>query len=46
VLRDHIFKEQDGLFPAALICLDSSDWELLEQVRARVGSVLAAPVTT
>lgn len=44
VLSEHILKEQDGLFPAALISLDSSDWELVEQARARVGSVLTPPV--
>jgi hemerythrin-like domain-containing protein len=40
VLSEHIYKEQDGLFPAALIGLDSSDWDLVEDVRARVGSAL------
>lgn len=44
VLREHILKEQDGLFPAALSSLDISDWERVEQVRARVGSVLVPPV--
>ena len=41
MLREHIFKEQDGLFPAALIELSTPDWERIEAVRARVGSVLA-----
>lgn len=45
VLRDHILKEQDGLSPAALISLNGSDWELLDEARARVGSVLAPRVT-
>jgi hemerythrin-like domain-containing protein len=40
LLREHIFKEQDGLFPAALIELDPPDWERLEAVRHRVGSTL------
>lgn len=40
VLREHIAKEQDGLFPAALISLLSDDWEDVEQVRARVGTAL------
>ncbi len=44
VLSEHILKEQDGLFPAALISLDSSDWELVDRVRARVGSALTPPV--
>lgn len=40
LLREHIFKEQDGLFPAALIELDPADWERLEAVRIRVGTAL------
>lgn len=38
LLREHIFKEQDGLFPAALIELNAADWECLEAVRSRVGT--------
>jgi hemerythrin-like domain-containing protein len=38
VLRDHILKEQDGVFPAALIALDPVQWDHLEAVRARVES--------
>lgn len=38
VLREHIIKEQDGLFPAALAALDPSDWNRLDDVRAQVGS--------
>lgn len=41
VLRRHIAKEQDGLFPAALISLSTEDWERAEEVRRRVGSPLA-----
>lgn len=40
VLRQHIAKEQDGLFPAALISLSTADWERAEDVRRRVGSAL------
>lgn len=40
VLREHILKEQDGLFPAALTSLSSDDWEAVEQVRARVGTAM------
>lgn len=40
VLREHILKEQDGLFPAALTSLGPGDWEAVEQVRAHVGSAL------
>jgi hemerythrin-like domain-containing protein len=40
LLRDHILKEQDGVFPAALASLDAEQWEAVDAVRARVGSVL------
>ncbi|MEP7021716.1 MAG: hemerythrin domain-containing protein [Pseudonocardiales bacterium] len=33
VLREHIFKEQDGVFPAALSTLSTAEWEHLDQVR-------------
>jgi hemerythrin-like domain-containing protein len=36
LLREHILKEQDGVFPAALIALDPEQWERIEAVRARV----------
>lgn len=35
LLREHIFKEQDGVFPAALATLHTADWEALEAARAR-----------
>lgn len=38
LLREHILKEQDGVFPAALSHLDTAQWEALEAVRAAVGS--------
>jgi hemerythrin-like domain-containing protein len=38
VLREHILKEQDGLFPAALATLDPAQWDQVEAVRARVGT--------
>ena len=41
LLREHILKEQDGVFPAALIALDADQWERIEAVRAQ----LAAPTT-
>ncbi|GIF00937.1 hemerythrin domain-containing protein [Paractinoplanes rishiriensis] len=46
VLREHILKEQDGVFPAALTSLSGSDWDGVNAVRARVGSLLAAPEAT
>ena len=40
ILREHIIKEQDGVFPAALASLRAADWEAAEAVRLRVGSLL------
>lgn len=42
ILREHIFKEQDGVFPAALTTLSTAQWEAAEAVRARVGTRLTA----
>lgn len=36
VLRRHILKEQDGVFPAALAGLSTAQWEAVDAVRARV----------
>jgi hemerythrin-like domain-containing protein len=36
LLREHILKEQDGVFPAALVALDADQWERIEAVRAQV----------
>ncbi len=41
-LRQHIFKEQDGVFPAALATLSTEQWEAAEAARARVGTLLPA----
>ncbi|MFE1290310.1 hemerythrin domain-containing protein [Streptomyces sp. NPDC058751] len=43
MLRDHILKEQDGVFPAALANLGTEEWEAVEAVRARAGSTLTRP---
>lgn len=40
LLREHILKEQDGVFPAALAGLSTQEWEEVEAVRDRVGSAL------
>lgn len=37
-LRDHILREQDGVFPASLSVVEAEGWEQVEAVRARVGS--------
>ena len=34
-LREHILKEQDGMFPAALAALDAEQWERVEAARDR-----------
>ncbi|MHA6781960.1 hemerythrin domain-containing protein [Pseudonocardia saturnea] len=36
LLRDHILKEQDGVFPAALANLSPDDWETIDRVRESV----------
>jgi hemerythrin-like domain-containing protein len=36
-LRQHILKEQDGAFPAALAVLDADQWDEVDAVRARLG---------
>ncbi|WP_330340270.1 hemerythrin domain-containing protein [Streptomyces sp. NBC_00557] len=43
LLRDHILKEQDGVFPAALAFLSTEQWETVEAVRARVGTRMPEP---
>lgn len=43
MLREHILKEQNGVFPAALTTLRTADWEAIDAVRARVGTLLPPP---
>ncbi|MFR9793737.1 hemerythrin domain-containing protein [Streptomyces sp. MB22_4] len=43
MLRDHILKEQDGVFPAALANLGTEEWEAVEKARAQAGSALPEP---
>ena len=40
MLRDHILKEQDGVFPAALANLSTEEWETAEKARDAAGSAL------
>jgi mannose/cellobiose epimerase-like protein (N-acyl-D-glucosamine 2-epimerase family) len=40
LLREHILKEQDGVFPAALAALAPADWDVIDTIRASVGSLL------
>ena len=42
MLREHFFKEQDGVFPAALTTLSTAQWEAAEAVRARAGTLVPA----
>ena len=43
LLREHILKEQNGVFPAALANLNPKDWDAIEAIRASVGTLLPAP---
>jgi hemerythrin-like domain-containing protein len=43
LLREHILKEQDGVFPAALANLNPEDWDAIDTTRATVGTLLPAP---
>ncbi|MCZ4124957.1 hemerythrin domain-containing protein [Streptomyces sp. H39-S7] len=43
LLRNHILKEQDGVFPAALVGLDAEQWDTIGAIRARVGTLLPDP---
>ena len=43
LLREHILKEQDGVFPAALAALATEDWEAVEKARAEAGWALSGP---
>lgn len=43
VLRGHILREQDGVFPGALAILGPQDWDRLDDVRFRVGSSVTTP---
>jgi hemerythrin-like domain-containing protein len=44
LLIEHILREQDGFFPAALSTLEPEDWDTVERVRARLGDVVTAEV--
>ena len=41
LLREHILKEQDGVFPAALSSLSPAQWDAVDDVRSRAGSLPA-----
>lgn len=43
VLRNHIRKEEDGVFPAALSVLAPDDWDRLEQARLDLSGVPSGP---
>jgi hemerythrin-like domain-containing protein len=43
LLREHILKEQDGVFPAALATLSTEQWETVEAVRAKAGGTVSRP---
>jgi hemerythrin-like domain-containing protein len=41
LLREHIFKEQDGVFPAALATLSTADWEKMDAARLAAAALSA-----
>ena len=43
LLREHILKEQDGVFPAALANLSPDDWDAIDTIRSKVGTLLPTP---
>lgn len=43
MLREHILKEQNGVFPATLTVLDTAGWERVATVRGHAGSALDPP---
>ena len=43
LLREHILKEQNGVFPATLTVLDTAGWERVATVRGHAGSALDPP---
>lgn len=43
LLREHILKEQDGVFPAALANLGPEQWDRVDAVRARVTEAASTP---
>jgi hemerythrin-like domain-containing protein len=43
LLREHILKEQDGVFPAALANLDPADWDTIDAIRAKAGTLPPVP---
>jgi hypothetical protein len=43
LLREHILKEQDGVFPAALAGLNPEHWDAIATIRATVGTLVPAP---
>jgi hemerythrin-like domain-containing protein len=43
LLTEHIFREQDGLFPAALATLEPEEWETMGRVRATANQSAKTP---
>jgi hemerythrin-like domain-containing protein len=39
MLREHIIKEQDGVFPAALATLSAEQWDQVDAARAEASLV-------
>jgi iron-sulfur cluster repair protein YtfE (RIC family) len=43
-LSEHMYKEDFGLFPAALATLDGADWDAMDRWEARYRAAVAPPV--
>ncbi|NEA73832.1 hemerythrin domain-containing protein [Streptomyces sp. SID13588] len=43
LLREHILKEQDGVFPATLAILTPEQWDMVDAVRTRVTDAASTP---
>jgi iron-sulfur cluster repair protein YtfE (RIC family) len=44
-LSEHMYKEDFGLFPAALAALDGSDWDAMDQWESARGGAPVVPLT-
>ena len=44
-LSEHMYKEDFGVFPAALATLDGSDWDAMDQWEQKRGTGVVAPLT-
>lgn len=43
LLREHILKEQDGVFPATLAILAPEQWDMVDAARTRITDAASTP---